>query len=154
MDIGFTGTQDAVTEAQLASFVYVMKLLRLSAENVQNVAFHHGDCIGADDIAGKVAKKLHYRIILHPPTNKSKRAFGEYDEAKEPREYLQRNKDIVLESEVVLAMPAENKERVRSGTWSTIRFARKQAVPRIIIYPDGTISNEAVGLLRALEIEL
>jgi predicted Rossmann fold nucleotide-binding protein DprA/Smf involved in DNA uptake len=55
--------------------------------------------------------------------------------------YLARNRDIVLETIALIAAPAEPQERIRSGTWSTVRFAKKQGKTVILILPDGTIEQ-------------
>jgi hypothetical protein len=45
--------------------------------------------------------------------------------------------DIVVESELLIATPKEVKEQLRSGTWATVRRARKVGIPIILITPDG-----------------
>ena len=45
-----------------------------------------------------------------------------------PKPYLDRNRDIVDACEVLLATP-DGPERLRSGTWSTVRYARKIGKP-------------------------
>ena len=43
--------------------------------------------------------------------------------------YLQRNLDIIKNSNILIACPInKNKEELRSGTWSTIRQAKKQNI--------------------------
>ena len=43
-----------------------------------------------------------------------------------PKPYLKRNEDIVNKCDVLIACPIDkNKEILRSGTWATIRKARK-----------------------------
>lgn len=51
---------------------------------------------------------------------------------------LERNRTIVDECEVLVACPA-GPEVTRSGTWSTIRYARRIGRPVVIIYPDGSV---------------
>ncbi len=53
-----------------------------------------------------------------------------------------RDKDIVNPAERMIAAPAGTTEELRSGTWATIRYARKKKVPLSIVWPDGTISYE------------
>ena len=36
-----------------------------------------------------------------------------------------RNKDIVNSCDILIACPENDKEVIRSGTWSTIRYAKK-----------------------------
>lgn len=53
--------------------------------------------------------------------------------------YLQRNKVIVDRCGVLVAAPGEAQEQLRSGTWSTIRYARRVGRPVIMVLPDGTV---------------
>ena len=45
--------------------------------------------------------------------------------------------EIVDESDTIIAFPASAEEVIRSGTWATIRYARKTKTPLHIILPDG-----------------
>ena len=135
MSVGFTGTQRGMTGAQKDAFRALMR--SFSARGLQQ--FHHGDCIGADADAHKIARELLFRIILHPPENAGKRAFCQADEVFPVKPYLVRNHEIVQESTVLLATPGESVEQLRSGTWATIRFAQKIGRRGLILYPDGLI---------------
>jgi len=48
--------------------------------------------------------------------------------------------DLATQDELglVLACPAQKREQLRSGTWATIRYARKTGVKMFVIFPDGT----------------
>lgn len=135
MKIGFTGTQKGMTEIQDIMFEKVM--LRSGVKE-----FHHGDCIGTDAKAHDIIKAAHIsiQIVIHPPISSSKRAFRTSDRMREPKPYLDRNKDIVNETEQLIATPGEMTEQLRSGTWSTIRYAVKMKRSVTIIYPDGSIA--------------
>ena len=54
-----------------------------------------------------------------------------------PKDYLERNHDIVDETDMLIATPGEEQEVQRSGTWATIRYARKQKRTILTIYPSG-----------------
>lgn len=54
---------------------------------------------------------------------------------------LVRNKDIVESTDVLLACP-KGPEELRSGTWSTVRLARKQGKRVVIFWPDGSVTEE------------
>jgi len=100
--------------------------------------FHHGDCIGADWQAGSMAWVLGYQIVLHPPEDDSKRAFfSTYTVIREPLPYLDRNRIIVDETRLLIATPKEEHEVVRSGTWMTIRYARKHSKEVNLVWPNG-----------------
>lgn len=102
--------------------------------------FHHGDCIGADAQAAKLAKGFGFVIICHPGHPKDKentmyRAFTDFNDATHRiKSFIDRDHDIVNASESMIATPA-GEEQVRSGTWTTIRYAKKQQKPVHIIYP-------------------
>jgi len=53
-----------------------------------------------------------------------------------------RNHKIVDICDILVAFPQTNSETVRSGTYATIRYARKCKKPIIIIYPDGSVKKE------------
>ena len=55
---------------------------------------------------------------------------------------LLRKKAIVRASQVVIVAPGTEQEILRSGTWQTVRFARKYKRPLTIIYPSGRVEIE------------
>ena len=134
MKIGFTGTQRGTTELQIRS-------LREILENMTG-ELHHGDCVGADAEAHDVARSFGLRVVVHPPIKSGKRAWKKGDETREPREYLERNGEIVLETEMLVATPGEFQEQLRSGTWSTVRRARRMGGHIVIVFPDGSVRRE------------
>jgi len=133
--IGFTGTQSGMTDTQYLITKLFFQKYKIEIEDV-----HHGDCIGADaDFHILVRLYSNIKIIIHPPKNKSKRAFKQGDVILEPDEYLKRNHDIVDACNILLATPKENEEVIRSGTWATIRYGKKSKKMVIIIFPDGKV---------------
>lgn len=135
--IGFTGTQQGMSNAQLET---LRKLLD-SVDAISGQEFHHGDCIGADAQAFQIAKQLDYVTVCHPPLNPSKRAFTQNSRQLPVKPYLDRNRDIVDASEMLIATPKGMQEELRSGTWATIRYACRQRKPIQIIWPDGTVTH-------------
>ncbi len=133
MKIGFTGTQRGMSEAQRISFEAG---LRLMFEGLSD-EFHHGDCIGADAQAHTIAEKIGFIMVLHPPIDPKKQAHCEGDFSRKPKPYIERNHDIVDETELLIATPGEPTEQLRSGTWATIRYARKLRRRLVIIGPEG-----------------
>lgn len=135
MKIGFTGTQAGMTQIQKTMVERLIKQLGCRE-------FHHGDCIGADENAHRIALKLNINwITIHPPDNPAKRAFCLGNQNRVEKPYIARNHDIVNETDLLIATPGGETEQLRSGTWSTIRFARKNAKRVIIIYPGGRIDD-------------
>jgi hypothetical protein len=137
--IGFTGTQQGMTATQMAA-------LRQQLSDMRGAEFHHGDCIGADAQAHDIAVELGLIPVVHPPVDPSKRAFKPSTWRIAPLPYLSRNAVIVGDTEMLIAAPAEFKEKRRSGTWSTVRQAQRTLKPFIIIYPDGAISGGGESL--------
>ncbi len=133
MDVGFTGTQQGMTDAQRAT-------LRTWLVEHYPDSLHHGDCIGADAQAHALALEWGIPVTLHPPEDGSKRAFcvGAVNVAG-LKPYLERNHDIVDYTGVLIATPKGYSEERRSGTWATVRYARKMGRRVIIIHPDGTL---------------
>lgn len=111
----------------------------LLAEQFVPGEFHHGDCIGADRDAQEIANEDGWYTVSHPPEIQTKRAFTENDRTEPRKPYLDRNHDIVYETEMLIACPKEDTEQLRSGTWATVRYARKQGKPVRIIRPSGHI---------------
>ena len=138
--IGFTGTQGGMTPHQKSA---LRNLLYVLVRAGDATLFHHGDCIGADEEADELAKGLGIPRHIHPPLNTSKKAYctGEY--TSEPKDYRSRNLDIVQAADILFAAPSGPEANLpRSGTWMTIRMARRHNVPLKIIWPDGSVDPE------------
>lgn len=146
--VGFTGTQQEPTEVQIIRF---RGLLR----QIAPARFIHGDCIGSDYRANSVARKLRITTECFPPSDESKRAFAKVDITHDARPYLERNRRIVLASDIMFAMPKTAVEETRSGTWSTVRYVRRQNMPLIIVWPNGTHTLERCKFfMRLHQLEL
>lgn len=134
MKIGVTATRHGMNAVQrrhvIRDFTY---------HNISEL--HHGCCVGGDEEAHEIAKFLGgVRIVLHPPEDTKLQAVWMGDEVWEPKDYLARDRDIVDSVSRLVAAPFTNEEVMRgSGTWYTIRYARKQGIPHTIYYPNGDI---------------
>ena len=139
--IGFTGTRTGMTDKQKS---YLQEFLKSIIAVCQ---FHHGSCIGADKEASDIAVILGMEIIVHPPLDKKNMAPCTGKEVREPKSYGIRDRDIVDESDWLIATPKGFNEELRSGTWQTVRYARKVNRKTMIIYPDGTtvIENDKLS---------
>lgn len=154
--IGFTGTRGGMSNLQNSQFFkFIEKAVREPLGRFRE--FHHGACLGADDEAVNATKiardscrmddtlsgiaRPSLSIIARPCDIRSMVSFNAIDlsdEAYPARPPLDRNKDIVNASDILLAVPS-GPETTRSGTWSTVRFARKHRKPILIFWPDGTV---------------
>ena len=126
--LGFTGTREPLTNDRNESLFRALR----KAYNKGFRVLHHGDAIGSDALAHKLASKIGFEIVVHPSVNSKQRA---YVKAKKnvtilaPRPSLKRNMDIVNESAMLIARPIDpDKEELRSGTWHTVRCARKKGI--------------------------
>lgn len=136
MNIGFTGTRKGMTAYQkdvLDKMFWVW-----SRNEPHEIRFHHGGCVGADYHAHMIAKQYGMTIVIHPPTNDKHQAMGAVaDELRDPKPYLDRNHDIVDESDFLIACPKSEVEIRRSGTWATVRYARRSGKRLMLIPPEG-----------------
>ena len=137
--IGMSGTRkgmDDESKKELVNFLTKKDhpLFELP-ENANNISIeaHHGDCTGADKDFHNICESLDIKIVIWPPLNSTLRAYCKSDDIRPPMEYLERDKKIVDETDFLIAFPETKKESVRSGTWTTIRYARKQKKPMLII---------------------
>jgi hypothetical protein len=137
MILGVTGTRYIPSTLQLKSFVKLLK-------EYGPTEFHHGCCVGVDSITSRIVDAIDSGIIIvgHPPIVKT--AVGQYKKHFDwvDKDYLARNKDIVDMSDILLALPRTEFEEKRSGTWATIRYARKKKKVIYIINPDGKYIRE------------
>ena len=149
MHIGFTGTRKGMTVRQAHWFVRTL----IKVTNGEPFSFHHGDCIGADDEAHfLICSDIQFvnipvNIIIHPgysasrPDDVSMRANNMADEIREPKQHFARNRDIVNESELLIAVPICKPIPASGGTAYTIDYARKTKKEIVIIYPDGELGE-------------
>lgn len=139
MKVGFTGTREGLTKHQRE----ILSSLFLQSKRITEL--HHGDCTGADEQAHFLAlARGTIKVVVHPPDDDKYRAFASETqrvfplvciEVREPKPYLERNRDIVDETEKLIACPIGVVEKLRSGTWSTVRYALKQNKRVFVIYP-------------------
>lgn len=138
LKIGITGTRnkDLIQDIQFQKLKLVFTLFKCTVE------LHHGDCTGADELGFGIAQEIRWRTVSHPPLNNTYRAFTHSDLELPAKNYSDRNRDIVDSVFALVGVSATMKEVSRSGTWSTIRYARKMNRELHIILPDGSIVRE------------
>lgn len=133
MIIGFTGTRAGMSQKQDE---LVKEFLRTHVPD----AVMHGDCVGADKDFDNISASLGILRYSCPCTLTEQRAFTDAVLWQQPKPPLERNRDIVNVSDVILACPKEMHEIMRSGTWATIRYAKSRKKELHIFYPDGSQS--------------
>lgn len=144
--IGFTGTRETVTSIQELGGINALKQIRtevvLLEKRTPPIIFHHGDCVGADELFHVIAVDLGFKTHIHPPVDSSNRAFCKGDFTSLPLHYMSRNRALVQACAWLIATPLTERmprgTRI-GGTWSTIRYARKllPTVNIFIIGPSG-----------------
>lgn len=141
LKVSFTGTRGGMADGQMAALDRVLSTF-------QPALFVHGDCLGADFNAHRLiltinASADHQIAINTYPSNLEKtRAYtGEEYEVCEPLPPLERNPLIVDAGQLLIACPAGVSELIRSGTWATIRAARRTDRLVIAIDTAGRIYN-------------
>jgi hypothetical protein len=138
MKVGFTGTRKGMSTAQLNQLRCVLYSFK------EIVEFHHGGAEGADRQADSfVSFGEHVPIVLHPcPGVVGEQTIGRSGRStynghdvtwREVLPPLVRNRNIVGEADVLIAAPEQNEETTRSGTWATVRYARRKHIPVIML---------------------
>lgn len=137
--LGFTGPRIGMTSAQGEALWRLIQYLDFYA--------HHGDCSGADaEFDGIVRLVSGCRGVVIHPSNASSRAHCRVelprDALRDVKPPLDRNQDIVDESDRMIATPSQTAPQPRSGTWATIRRALASGKPLAILLPNGGVVFE------------
>ncbi len=139
--IGFTGSRNGLTLKQEYA---LRKLLEEEINHRLECDIHHGACVGADSTFVYLVKNIGKgRVYAHPSNIESMtcdRAKCLSDVIYQPKDPLERNQDIVDNSSLLIACPETKEEQRRSGTWSTVRRARKKGIVILFVYPDGEVT--------------
>ena len=139
MNVGFTGTKAGMTNKQKAELE--RQLSYIFNQKPEQYFFHHGDCVGADVQAAAIAKKIGYKIVGYPgfspkfPRLTGFRGFFPSDVTHPAEPFLDRNHKIVDAADIMFATPEQPEEVLRSGTWATIRYAKKSGKKVVILQP-------------------
>jgi hypothetical protein len=135
MKIGFTGTRDGMTEAQMVAVENILRGFWRERAQV-----HHGCCVGADATFHETAQALGIVTVGHPayPIGHEMRADLECDMMHDILPPLERNQAIVDLTDLIIATPFQDTEVQRSGTWATLRYSFRVNKARCIVTPDGS----------------
>ncbi len=129
--IGITGTRYGGTEYQLLKCAKI-----LSEKFIPGSEFHHGDCVGIDQQVARIARKIGYVIVCHPPVKDEHRAFEPADIMMPTYNHFARNRNIVKSVDLLLVCPVTNEWQPRGGTWYTHDFAKKMGRDLVLITPE------------------
>jgi len=133
MIIEFTGTRKGMTQIQKTMVKSLIK-------KTKGTEFHHGDCVGSDADFHNIVNSLG-NVIKHPCNLDNQRAHTTGGDELEIKAPLDRNRDIVNVSDIMIACPGGLSEEQRSGTWATIRYAKKIGKKIYIVWPNGRVDS-------------
>jgi hypothetical protein len=146
MIIGFTGTREKLTDAQLG---WLYTTLETGKADGTITELHHGACQGADLAAHQAALDVELKVHVWPPVNPRYVA----PECLTPHPlvtvhhampYLNRDREIVRATYGLIALPKHDEQPSRElwgGTWYTVDFAERMNKPVIICYPKGVVEQ-------------
>jgi predicted Rossmann fold nucleotide-binding protein DprA/Smf involved in DNA uptake len=152
MILGFTGTRDIVTGAQLR---WLYGFLDDSVSEGEIEAVHHGACVGADFEMHTACLERGIAVVVHPPI---KTAFLAVECIKQglsgvtvlPAEpYLNRDRAIVGASSALVALPSKV-ESAGGGTWYTVNYAARLGKPAVIVHPSGEVERRIFNQHRGI----
>lgn len=129
----FTGTRNPPPSAKNTVRLYLMTL----DPEVDELVI--GCCIGVDTIVGEEGHKLGFQVHGVVPANRSQVPpywidfCTSWEFMPKDTDYMDRNQRIVDISTDLTAFPLDAVEHQRSGTWATVRRARKASKSVIII---------------------
>ena len=141
MRLGFTGTRPPFTNIQFHALEHLMLTIRGEVTEA-----HHGDCVGADEAFHDICMDLGIPVVIHPPLlMKWDANCTGYAEKREPKPYQPRDRDIVDETELLIAGPKTFTPIPHSGTWYTAGYARAIGKPIWFVYPNGWVVSYKRG---------
>jgi len=137
MILSYTGTREGMTAKQYET------VRRLVHELKPTIAIH-GDCMGGDSEFHKIIvewKKIQPCILKLYPSSSKTRAYNEDWDIIMPVEApLVRDRYIAQEGDRLIGAPKQMIEVPRSGTWTTIRYAKWKFNKIVyIVYPNGEV---------------
>jgi len=140
--LGFTGTRAGMTYEQSVKVTGL--LIKIHPGNAV-----HGDCTGADKDFDDICKGLGIFREVFPGKDRNglspSRAFCDAEIRHPVLPYLVRDRIIVEKAKLgLIACPKGKTEERRSGTWTTVRYARSMLRPIYIIFPDGEFKLEGL----------
>lgn len=135
LNIGITGTRSFFDLPKWRQERFTQTLARLAGDYPGIVAIHHGCCVGTDERAHEIGRDIKGCQIFGYPGKDTRgrsphrmRDRDGFTHTFRPLTYSARNHAIVTASTLLIAVPRypeDDYRSLRSGTWQTIRYARK-----------------------------
>lgn len=136
--IGFTGTRHGMTRPQQEAVRTMLQ--KTLARYGASVLCVHGACVGADAEFDALCAERGLDVVCRPSDLPGMTASVTARPIAPPAAPLARNVAIVRMSSVLIARPrGTEQDEPRSGTWATIRQARRDRVPVRLVWPDGGV---------------
>jgi hypothetical protein len=143
MTVGFTGTRNGMTPPQRETVGRLLQSLRPDKTR-------DGLGVGADAEFAALAASLSPRPFLvgHPGVssrgggNERRGDDARHDIVLAEQTHFKRNRVIVDNSDVLVAAPPCQPLPESGGTAYTVGYARKVAKPLVVVWPDGTTTEE------------
>lgn len=133
MTIGFTGTRQIEKISALRLDLLYKKIIFYKIDYDLELTLLHGCAFGADSYFHSIGINENIPIIGRPTYNRNF-DLRDFEYLHLPEAPLTRNKKIVDDCDILIALPIDKDvEELRSGTWATIRYARKQNKQIIMI---------------------
>lgn len=139
MVLAFTGTRQGLTKKQTEN---LKNFLERGKKKIKLCL--HGDCLGADEQFHNLVRNiLDCQIWSYwVPGKWNAEKHKDSDKNFKRKNYLQRNREMVVHADLIIGFPKENKIANRGGTWYTISYAKVYDKRVGIFYPDGRIYVE------------
>lgn len=138
---GVTGTRHGAVKEQKASLLIRIAKITEKLDGRFEPWLIHGGCIGVDIQTHLICKGFGWKTWVLPGPYGPDPACCDADEMEENRPFIERNHLIVDRCGAMHALPDRHTEVMRSGTWATIRYARKIRRRLVIIWPDGRVDT-------------
>lgn len=150
INVGVTGTRKLLFPNEYQVTHIYEHILKVRDEE-NSVQLLHGGCSGVDtwfhsQWINFIQTNTNFSIRIYPGSS-----FLLFNDIivqnqqnmtiEKQQSNLTRNKKIVLASDIMLCVPDSLVEKLRSGTWSTIRYCRQTNTPHIIFYPNGVVKQ-------------
>jgi hypothetical protein len=140
--LGFTGTRQGCTDAQLHALARAIGHHSQPNHALSPGQFHHGRAVGADAQAHGLAQYMRWEVHVWP-SHGTDGATVPLPYVEHPKgDPLERNRQIIEATDHLIACPAGMAEELRSGTWAAVRYARRLRRPITLCWPDGTTTRE------------